>query len=125
MYDWFSNEELQTDFRRIMVRTIRNDKMYSFSKYLKNMSLEEFLKTKSDDVGFWLEQVETFSIPHSTSETFISKNAIRYTKGLQDRDFRNTLDYVDTMGYKVRVYDKNQGVATSYRFQIIVRTTTG
>ena len=59
MYDWFSNEELQTDFRRIMVRTIRNDKMYSFSKYLKNMSLEEFLKTKSDDVGFWLEQVET------------------------------------------------------------------
>ena len=110
MYDWFSNEELQTDFRRIMVRTIRNDKMYSFSRYLRDMSLEEFLKTKSDDVGFWLEQVETDTHQTSTSETFISENAIRYTKGLQDRDFRNTLDYVDTMGYKVRVYDKNQRV---------------
>ena len=44
-----------------------------------------------------------------TSETFISENHIRYTKGLQDRDFRNTLDYVDTMGW-VRVYDKNQRV---------------
>lgn len=107
MFDWFSQEELKVEFRRTMVRAIRQDGMYSFSRYLKDMSLEEFLKTKSDDVGYWLEQVEVDSSVGRV-ETFISENAIRYTKGLQDNDFRNTLDYIDTIGYKVRVYDKNQ-----------------
>ena len=41
---------------------------------------------------------------------------MKYTKGLQDRDFRNTLDYV-SIGYKVRVYDRTKECfPTLYRF---------
>jgi len=34
MYDWFSDEDLILEFRRTMVRALRHDGMYSFSKYL-------------------------------------------------------------------------------------------
>tara|TARA_B100000315_G_scaffold259489_1_gene315749 strand:- start:1021 stop:2448 length:1428 start_codon:yes stop_codon:yes gene_type:complete len=58
MYDWFSNKNLSTEFRRILVRTLRFDGMYSYSKCLKTSDYDSFIDWYNNKNGydFWLEE---------------------------------------------------------------------
>lgn len=109
MYDWFQLSTKKVEFRRQMVRSIRLDGMYSYSKCLKSAdckSLGDWIKKNEYD--FWLE-------PTADKEGEILKVELDEIKRLEskgiinDYHFRNVMDDEGTHShFNIRYYRRNQ-----------------
>ena len=91
MYDWFSNDDLSVEFRRVMVRALKNDGMYSFTKFIKVINQISFHQGDSD-----YAQTQNKNI--TKTELY---RTFRY-KLKEDEDF-----FVPPNG-QIRVYDKTE-----------------
>jgi hypothetical protein len=119
MYDWFSDEDLILEFRRTMVRALRHDGMYSFSKYLDEPNLEEFISDLPNTTGWWLESVKNTQNVAKNDNSIVSLDLIKKllkAKILKTDDFRNSIEIEgddETIGYRIRTYDKSQYIFPS------------
>ena len=103
-----------------IVRNVRLDSMYSYSKYLVNPNgvsdTDYFVKWKSDigeSVGYYLEQVNEDDIKGFNRNLYLDTKSVKKLHGegiLNDFDFRNILNFDDEepIGYNIRVYDKRR-----------------
>jgi len=127
MYDWFSSDELLTDFNRVMVRAFKMDGMFLFTKYLKVkidivkdhiQTFENFKDefSKTNFVGYYFEKCLTPLDKKESEDVYLSQNDIDYLyskKLITDYDFRNVFEVIKNekiYGYRVRVYDKTQKI---------------
>ena len=112
VYDWFSNENLAQEFRRVLVRTLRHDGMYSYSKCLKKRDSDSFVDWYNNKNGydFWLE-------PSSESDGDDVKVGYEDIKVLQEENIlteyhlRNITD--DLRGhshFNVRYFEKGKNL---------------
>jgi len=119
MYDYFSNEDLILEFRRTMVRALRHDGMYSFSKYLDEPNLEEFISDLPNTTDWWLESVKNTQNVAKNDNSIVGLDTIKKllkTKILKTDDFRNSIEIDgddETIGYRIRTYDKSQKIFPS------------
>ena len=123
--DFFFNDDYKSRFKRAIVRNIRMDGMYSFSKYLVNPNgvsdTEYFVKWKSnidESIGYFLERVKVDELNGSRGNLYLDTQSVKKLHGegiLEDFDFRNILDFGDEDydGYMVRYYDKNKKLIPS------------
>ena len=113
VYDWFSDENLELMFVREIVRAVRFDKMYSFSKYLDEDFTKWYKKTNHENIGYWLEPQVREPSDGRTFLTIKDTEKLLKNKMLEPFDFRNEVKIVGdekTIGYKIRVYEKHQKV---------------
>jgi len=113
VYDWFSDENLELMFVREIVRAVRFDKMYSFSKYLDEDFSKWYKKTNHENIGYWLEPQIREPSDGRTFLTIQDTKKLLKNKILEPFDFRNEVKIVGdekTIGYKIRVYEKHQKV---------------
>jgi len=123
--DFFFNDDYKSRFKRAIVRNIRMDGMYSFSKYLVNPNgvsdTDYFVKWKSnidESIGYFLERVKVDELNGSRGNLYLDTQSVKKLHGegiLEDFDFRNILDFGDEDydGYMVRYYDKNKKLIPS------------
>jgi len=123
--DFFFNDDYKSRFKRAIVRNIRMDGMYSFSKYLVNPNgvsdTDYFVKWKStidESIGYFLERVKVEDLNGSRGNLYLDTQSVKKLHGegiLEDFDFRNILDFGDEDydGYMVRYYDKNKKLIPS------------
>ena len=123
--DFFFNDDYKSRFKRAIVRNIRMDGMYSFSKYLVNPNgvsdTDYFVKWKStidESIGYFLERVKMEDLNGSRGNLYLDTQSVKKLHGegiLEDFDFRNILDFGDEDydGYMVRYYDKNKKLIPS------------
>ena len=117
---FFFNDGLKSRFKRALVRNIRFDGMYSFTKYLSNpngQSDTDFLQSWINDIdestGYYLEGVNQSNKDENRPNVYLTKETsekLRKNGILKDKDFRNVNEYEENEidGYNVRYYDKNQ-----------------
>ena len=126
MYDWFSDDELETEFNRIMVRAFKMDGMFLFTKYLKldkNVELDhvktfENFKSKfsSKNVSYYFEKCLTPLDKNESEDVYLSQSDIDYlssNKLITDYDFRNVFEVTENekvYGYRVRIYDRHEKI---------------
>ena len=120
--DLFFDHNLHRRFKRSIVRNVRLDSMYSYSKYLVNPNgvsdTDYFVKWKStigESVGYYLEQVNEDDIKGSNQNLYLDTKSVKKLHGegiLNDFDFRNILNFDDEepIGYNIRVYDKKKKI---------------
>ena len=119
MYDWFFDNELTTDFLRVMVRAFRLDGMYSFTKYLKNENghVQTFVDLKSENLmGYYFEKCLAPLDKNQSEDVYLTQGDMDYLetkKLLSKTDFRNVFTITENekvSGYKVRIYDKSEKI---------------
>jgi hypothetical protein len=103
-----------------MVRNIRFDGMYSWTKYLSNPNgvndsefFQKWIYDLDKSTGFYLEGVNHSIKDENRQKVYLSKGMTKklHNNGiLCDEDFRNIIDYDENEidGYNVRYYNKNQ-----------------
>ena len=118
----FYRKDLSQRFKRSMMRNVRLDGMYSWSKYLKNDTSENdidfFKRWKTNinkDIGWFLESTDIPKSVGSKGKVYLpmSKTKSLKIKGiLDDYSFRNVLDYDldEKTGYNVRFYKKSEKI---------------
>jgi hypothetical protein len=123
--DFFFDENLKTSFKRSVVRNTRFDGMYSYTSYLVNpngVADEVYFKkwrTKlKGDEGFYLDGVYDTQNHQNNGNLYISTKSVKNLvneKILNDKDFRNILDFDgrEPIGYNVRTYDKKKKIIPS------------
>ena len=123
--DFFYEDGLKRRFKRHIVRNVRFDGMYSFSKYLTNPNgqsdvdyFQKWRKGLNGTIGFYLEPVNQGEDNGSHDNLYIdtktSKKLLK--RGVLDSfDFRNVMDFESTepSGYMVRQYEKKKKVIPS------------
>ena len=117
---FFFNDRLKSRFKRAMVRNIRFDGMYSWTKYLSNPNgvndsefFQKWIYDLDKSTGFYLEGVNHSIKDENRQKVYLSKGMTKklHNNGiLCDEDFRNIIDYDENEidGYNVRYYNKNQ-----------------
>ena len=123
IYDFFHEEDLQQRFKRHIVRNVRMDGMYLYTKYLTNtngqLDTDYFQKWKSGlngNTGFYLERTDQVNNNGTTHKVYLPTKSVKKLQGqgiLDDGDLRNNVDFGDDdepSGYTVRYYDKNEKI---------------
>ena len=123
IYDFFYEEDLRQKFKRHIVRNVRMDGMYLFSKYLHKengeIDTDFFQKWKcglNGNTGFFLERTDRVENNGSSRKVWLDTKSVKKLQGLgilDDFDFRNDVDFGDgykPSGYSVRYYDKNEKI---------------
>ena len=114
IYDWFNEASLKTQFRRKMVKLLRLDGMYSYSKCLKKNDSDDLRKwiegTKSTSTEFWLEPTD--NLEGDSVKVGIEEVEALQSEGLiSNWHFRNIVDKERTLSqFHIRYYPKNQKV---------------
>lgn len=122
IYDFFSNTGLRLDFKRQIVRNVRFDMMYLYSKYLttpngRNNSefFKTWLKRLDENTGFFLEGINPVELNGSSNKVYLPHSEVKKLRKngiLDDFDFRNVVVVDDTepKGYFVRYYSKTERI---------------
>lgn len=122
IYDFFTKKDLQQRFKRHIVRNVRFDGMYSYSRYLINQNGQNhtdfFREWKNDlngETGFWLEVAQSENNDISPKKVWLDTKSVKKLLKmdfLRSFDLRNVMDFDENepQGYYVRFYDKQKKV---------------
>lgn len=119
IYDYLTNENLIKEFKYTIIQNVRFDKKNIYTKYIiskgenDNQQFIEWVKSRSDDIRFWIENWNFNSMNEELNRLRLSSVEVKKLrdKGLINRINENNHDgfndIIDVPSfYTVRYYDK-------------------